>query len=101
VAKDLTTSLLLLDSFIGVIGTMILVVAAMVVEQRRFEGELLGLQSLLQEAVEGKDRNLGATVQALETEAAGHAQTKRALRENEERLRLLAENAKLDEKIQV
>jgi len=95
VAKDLTTSLILLDSFIGVTGTMTLVVAAMVVERRRIEGELLGTQSLLRDAVEKKERDLVVTVQALEVEVIGHVQTKRALSESQERFRRLAENAKL------
>ena len=95
VSKNLTTSLILLDSFVGVIGTTTLVVAAMVVERRRIEGELLGTQILLQEAVEGKDRDLTVTVQALDVEVAGHARTRRLLRDSQERLRLLAENSKL------
>jgi hypothetical protein len=95
VSKNLTTSLILLDSFAGVIGTTTLVVAAMVVERRRIEGELLGTQSLLQEAVEAKDRDLTVTVEALDVELASHVQTKRLLRDSQERLRLLTENGKL------
>jgi integral membrane sensor domain MASE1 len=98
VSKNLTTSLILLDTFVGVIGTMTLVVAGMVVERRRIEGELLGTQSLLQDAVERKDRDLVVTVQTLEVEVTGHAQTKRALRESYERLSRIAPNAKLEEK---
>jgi integral membrane sensor domain MASE1 len=49
-SKSLTTSLILLDTFIGVIGTMTLVLAAMVVERRRTEGKLLETQSQLKEA---------------------------------------------------
>jgi integral membrane sensor domain MASE1 len=100
VTKNLTTSLVLLDTFIGVIGTMTLVVAAMVVERRRIEGDLLGTQSLLQEAVERKDRDLIVTVHALEVEATGHVQTQKALRDSQERFRRLAENAKLEERRQ-
>ncbi|MGD0962477.1 MAG: MASE1 domain-containing protein [Candidatus Acidiferrales bacterium] len=100
VAEDLTTSLFLLDTFIAVIGTMALVVAAMVVERRQIEGEILGTQSLLQKAIEEQERDLVVTVQALEMEAAGHLQTKRALRENQERIRRIAAHAKSDEKEQ-
>jgi integral membrane sensor domain MASE1 len=96
-SNDRTISLALLDTFVGVIGTMTLVVAAMVVERRRIEEELLGTQSLLQEAVEGKERELAVTAEALNVEVAGHAQTKRSLRDNQQRLRLLAENIKLEE----
>jgi integral membrane sensor domain MASE1 len=91
-------SLALLDTFVGVIGTMTLVVAAMVVERRRIEEELLGVQSLLQAAVDGKDQELAVTVEALHVEAAGHAQTRRLLRDNQERLKPLVENMKLEEK---
>jgi hypothetical protein len=97
-SKNLTISLARLDTFVGVIGTMTLVIAGMVVERRRIEEELLGMQSLLQAVIEGKDQELAGTVQALEVEVAGHTQTKRSLRDNQERLRLLAENMKLEEK---
>jgi MASE1 len=100
VAKNLTTSLILLDTFISVIGTMTLVVAGMVVERRRIEGELLGTQSLLQEAVARKERDLVVTVQALEVEVTGHVQTKRALRESQDRFLRLEENSKTEENLQ-
>jgi integral membrane sensor domain MASE1 len=89
VAGNLATSLILLNTFVGVIGTMALVVAAMVVEQRRIEEELLATQSLLQEAAERKDRDLVVSGQALEVEAASHVQTRVALREIQERFRKL------------
>jgi len=97
VEKNLMASLILLDTLIGVIGTTTLVIAAMVVERRRVIGELLGTQRLLQKAVETKERDLIVTVQTLEVEITGHAQTKRALRHTQERLRKLPENAKLGE----
>jgi integral membrane sensor domain MASE1 len=90
VGKDLTTSLVLLDTFIGIIGTMTLVVAAMVVERSGFEGELLGVHGLLREAVEERDH-------ALEAEAADHAQTKKALQESQKQLRELAGNKRPEE----
>ena len=96
VSKDLAISLVLLDTFVGVIGTMTLVVAAMVVERRRFEEELLGMHSLLHAAVEGKGRELAETVQALEAEVAVHSQTKSSLRANQERLELITESAKAE-----
>jgi len=95
-SSDRTSSLVLLDSFVGVIGTMTLVVAAMVVERRRIEEELLGTQCLLHAAVEGKIRELAVTAEALNEEAAGHARTKRSLRDKQERLQLLAQEMKLD-----
>jgi len=94
-ATSLTTSLLLLDTFIGVIGTMTLVIAAMVAERKLAEEKLLITQRLLQTAAEEKERDLIVTVQALEVEATGHAQTKTALRAVHERLRRITPNAKL------
>lgn len=70
VANNRAISLALLDTFIGVIGTMTLVIAALVVERRRSEEDLLGVQTLLRAEVEGKDRKLTETTQALELEMA-------------------------------
>ena len=83
VSQNLTVSLAVLDTFIGVIGTTTLVVAAMVVERRRMEEQLLGVQSLLQAKVAN-------TVQALDKEIAVHARTKKSLQDNQEQFRLLA-----------
>ena len=71
VGQNLTDSLIHLDGYIGVIGTMTLVVAAMVVEQRNAREDLLKTQALLSEAAERKNRDLIVTVQALEMEIAG------------------------------
>jgi integral membrane sensor domain MASE1 len=90
VSNNLTISLVLLDTFVGVIGSMTLVVAALVVERRQIEEELLGVQSLLRAEVEGKIRELAETVQALDVEVTGHARTKRSLRDNQEQVRRLA-----------
>lgn len=98
-SKNRAISLAILDTFVGVIGTMTLVVAALVVERRRIEEELLGVQSLLQAAVDGKDQELAVTVEALSVEVAGHAHTKRLLRDNQERLKPLAENMKFEEPV--
>jgi integral membrane sensor domain MASE1 len=95
IAKDLTISLALLDTFVGVIGTMTLMVGAMVVERRRIEEELLGTQSILQAEVEGKRRKLAETIKALDIEVAGHARTKKWLYDNQEQLRVLAGKADL------
>lgn len=100
VSRDLMTSLILLDSFVGVIGTTTLVVAAMVVERRRMEEELLATHSLLRGAVDERDQNLAVAVQSLKTEVAVHAQTRRSLLDSHEQLRLLAENAKIEKKNQ-
>jgi integral membrane sensor domain MASE1 len=90
-------SLVLLDTFVGVIGTMTLVVAALVVERRRYETELLGMHSLLRASMTDKERELAETAEALELEIAGHSQTRRSLRDSRERLRLLTETTSLQE----
>jgi integral membrane sensor domain MASE1 len=97
VSKNLTISLAVLDTYVGVIGTMALVVAALVVQRRQIEEELLGTHALLREAVDGRGRELAITVRALEVELAGHAQTRKSLRDNQERLKLLAQNMELQE----
>jgi hypothetical protein len=55
----------------------------MVVERRRMEEQLLGVQSLLQAKVAN-------TVQALDMEIAVHARTKKSLQDNQEQFRRLA-----------
>jgi len=90
VSRNMTISLAVLDSFVGVIGTSTLILAAMVVERRRMEEELLGVQSLLLADVEGKRRALAESVQALNVEVAGHARTKKSLQDKEKQFRLLA-----------
>jgi hypothetical protein len=101
VSHNHAESLTLMDAFIGVTGIMTLVVAAVVVQRRRIELELLAVQSLLQAAVEGKNRDLELTAQALELEIAGHTRTKKILRDNQERLRLLAENQAKPQEVQI
>jgi PAS domain S-box-containing protein len=92
VTPDPHLSLLNLDAFIAVIGTMSLAVAAMVAERRGIVTRLLGIQSLLQEAVAGKDRDLTATVETLHMEVVEHLESERALRASHERLRLQMDN---------
>ena len=99
VSKNLTISWVLLDTFVGVIGTTTLVVAAMIEERRQSEGELLAVQTLLQAEVEGKNRKLAETIQALDVEVAGHARTKRSLRDKQEQFRLLAARTKANESV--
>lgn len=97
VSGNLTVSLAVLDTFVGVIGTTTLVVAAMVVERRRMEEQLLAIQSLLQAKVEGKERQIAETVYALDREMAVHARTKQSLQDNQEQFRLLAASSAKDE----
>jgi integral membrane sensor domain MASE1 len=101
VSKSSVISLVLMDAFVGVTGTMTLVVAAVGVQRRRIELELLAVQSLLQSAVEVKNRELEVTAQALELEIAGHMHTRKTLRENQERLRLIAENEGKAQEVQI
>jgi PAS domain S-box-containing protein len=91
VTPDLNFSLQMLDMFIGVIGTMTMAVAAVVAERREIETNLLGTQSLLQEAVAGKGRDLAALVEALRVKEVERSGGDRARWQNDERLRLLVE----------
>jgi integral membrane sensor domain MASE1 len=93
VSKNRMISLALLDTFVGVIGTTILVVAALVLERRRMEEQLLGVQSLLRAKIEGKDRKLAEAIQALDMEIVVHARTKKSLQDNQEQFQLLASGA--------
>ena len=101
VSENSLISLVLMDFFVGINGTMTLLIAATVVQRRRIELELLAVQSLLQAAMETKNRELEVTVHALELEVAGHTHTRRTLRDNQERLRLLAENEGKVREIQI
>jgi integral membrane sensor domain MASE1 len=92
VSKNHAVALTLLDTFVGVNGIMTLIVAAVVMQRRRSEVQLLAVQSLLRAAVEAKNRELAMTVTALEEEVAVHEVTRKSLRDNQERLRLRAEN---------
>jgi integral membrane sensor domain MASE1 len=96
--KSLTKSLLLLDPFIAVVGTMTLVVAAMVAERKSAEQELLTAQRLLQAAAEDKERDLVVTVKALEMETDGHMQTRTALHVIQEKLRRVTPSKKTEKK---
>jgi integral membrane sensor domain MASE1 len=98
VAKNLATSLFLLDGFIGVIGTMTLILAAMVVDQRRIGGELLDAHNLLQEKAEKMEEELVVTGQALEVELFRHDQSRKALGQIKERFRQLGESINPEEK---
>jgi integral membrane sensor domain MASE1 len=89
---SLTKSLFLLDTFIAVIGTMTLVIAAMVAERKLAAEKLLESQRLLRAAAEEKEQALIVTVQALEIEVSGHVQTRTALQALHERLRRIAPN---------
>ena len=89
VSNNPTISLVLLDTFVGVIGTTTLVLAAMVVERRRNEQDLLAMQTLLRAEVEWNRRELANTIQALDVEVSGHARTKKSLQHNQEQLRLI------------
>jgi PAS domain S-box-containing protein len=89
---DLNVAMLHLDTFIGVICTMTMAVAAMVAERRLTEAGLIGLQSIMYEAVEKKERDLAATVETLQEEVRSRLQTEKALRESNDRFKQLAEN---------
>jgi hypothetical protein len=77
---------------------MTLLLAAMVVDQRRIGGELLDAHKLLQEKAENMEKELVVTGQALEMELFRHDQSKKALGEIKERFRQLGKNINPEEK---
>jgi PAS domain S-box-containing protein len=91
VTPDLTFSLQKLDMFIGIVGPMALAVAAVVAERKEIETNLLGTQSLLQEAVAGKGRDLATMVEALREKEAEREEGDQAPRRVDEKFRLRAE----------
>lgn len=92
VTHDVNVSLMALAVFVGVTGTATLAIAATLSERRRIEEGLLGLQSLLQESVQGKTRDLTATIETLQAEVCERMVIEKDLRESNDRFRQLAEN---------
>jgi len=101
VSKNRMISVALLDTFVGVIGTTTLVVAALVLERRRMEEQLLAAQSVLRAKFEGKSRELTETVYALDREIAVHARTKKSLEDNQEEFRVFAARAAEDRRQEI
>jgi PAS domain S-box-containing protein len=92
VTNDFNVSLMTLAAFVGVIGTATLAIAATLSERRRIEEGLLGLQSLLQETVEGQTRDLTATIETLQSEVFERMLIEKDLRESNNRFLQLAES---------
>jgi PAS domain S-box-containing protein len=92
VTSDVNVSLMALAVFVGVTGTATLAIAATLSERRRIEEGLLGLQSLLQETVQVKTRDLTVTIESLQAEVAERMRVQKDLQETNDRFRQLAEN---------
>jgi PAS domain S-box-containing protein len=90
VSPNSNVSLMVLAAFVGVTGTATLAIAATLSERRRVEEGLLGLQTLLQETVQGKTRDLTATIETLQTEVAERIHAEINLRESNDRFQQLA-----------
>jgi PAS domain S-box-containing protein len=90
-SPDLTVSALILAAFVGIIGTATLAIAATLSERRHVEEGLLGLQSILQETVQVRTRDLTATIETLQTEVIEKMHVERSLRESNDRFQQLAE----------
>ncbi|MGA8142705.1 MAG: MASE1 domain-containing protein [Candidatus Acidiferrales bacterium] len=91
VTRNFNVSLMVLAAFVGVTATATLAIAATLSERRRVEEGLLGLQSILQETVQGKTRDLTVTIEALQGEASERIQAEISLRESNGRFLQLAE----------
>jgi PAS domain S-box-containing protein len=92
VSNNFNVSLMCLAAFVAVMGTATLAIAATLSERRRMEEGLLGMQSLLQETVQEKTRDLTLAVESLQAEVSERTSAQNDLRESNDRFRQLAEN---------
>jgi PAS domain S-box-containing protein len=91
VSENFNLSLIVLAIFVGVTGTTTLAIAATLSERRRMAEGLLGLQSILQDTIQGKVRDLTSTIESLQAEAIERIVAENALRESNDRFLQLAE----------
>ena len=90
VSPDANLSLMILAAFVGVTGTATLAIAATLSERRRVQEGLLGLQSILHATVDGKTRDLTATIETLQAEVVERMVAENDLRESNARFEQLA-----------
>jgi PAS domain S-box-containing protein len=90
VSPDSNLSLMILAAFVGVTGTATLAIAATLSERRRVQEGLLGLQSILHATVDGKTRDLTATIETLQAEVVERMVAENELRESNARFEQLA-----------
>jgi PAS domain S-box-containing protein len=89
VSPNSNVSLMVLAAFVGVTGTVTLTIAATLSERRHVEEGLLGLQSIMHETVQGKTRDLTATIETLQAEVVERMVAEKALRETNDRFQQL------------
>jgi PAS domain S-box-containing protein len=90
VSPDANLSLMILAAFVGVTGTATLAIAATLCERRHVQEGLLGLQSILHATVDGKTRDLSATIETLQAEVVERMVIENDLRESNARFEQLA-----------
>ncbi len=90
VSPNSNVSLMILVAFVAVTGTATLAIAATLSERRHVEEGLLGLQSILHATVDGKMRDLTATVETLQAEVVERMVAENELRESNARFEQLA-----------
>jgi PAS domain S-box-containing protein len=90
VSPDSNLSLMALAAFVGITGTATLAIAATLSERRHVEEGLLGLQSILQETVQVKTRDLTTTIETLQAEVFEKMLVERSLRDSNDRFQQLA-----------
>jgi PAS domain S-box-containing protein len=90
VSPDANLSLMILATFVGVTGTATLAIAATLSERRHVQEGLLGLQSILHATVDGKTRDLTATIETLQAEVVERMVAENDLRESNARFEQLA-----------
>ncbi|MGH9745943.1 MAG: MASE1 domain-containing protein [Candidatus Acidiferrales bacterium] len=91
VSTDFNVSLMVLAAFVAVTGSVTLAIAATLSERRRMEEGLLGLQSILQNTIQGKIQDLTVTIETLQSEVMERMLVENALRESNDRFLQLAE----------
>jgi PAS domain S-box-containing protein len=89
VTSNSNVSLMTLAAFVGVTGTATLAIAATLSERRHVQEGLLGLQSILHATVDGKTRDLTATIETLQVEVVERMVVEKDLRESNARFEQL------------
>ncbi|HTP43964.1 MAG TPA: MASE1 domain-containing protein [Candidatus Acidoferrum sp.] len=89
-SPDSNASLMVLAAFVAVTGTTTLAIAATLSERRHVQEGLLGLQSLLEETVQVKTRDLASTIETLQVEVFERMLAEKELRESNDRFQQMA-----------
>jgi diguanylate cyclase (GGDEF)-like protein/PAS domain S-box-containing protein len=87
-------SLMLLQTFMGTMSVMAMVLSSLVAERRRHESTLRQTNDLLEQRVQERTWSLSRTIADLQTATETRKRMEKTLRESEDRFQLLVENVK-------